>query len=176
MINKFLLYPPIMLSLFFYVICNMSIIDSCTKSVFIVCTFYYVFNNFLWTLFKKIPFLNDIIPPNINGKWNGFIFSSYTKREKKVNFTIKQTFSSCKISIDTNEITSDSLCANWIKEGDTFYLIYNYRTSLKNLGNSSTNPSQYGTAKIALNGDKIEGDYWTSRNTVGTINLTKTTN
>ena len=153
----------------------MSIIDSCYKAISITSIIYYLFNNFIWTLCKKIPFLNDIIPPNISGKWNGFIFSSYTKREKKVKFTIKQTFSSCKISIDTNEITSDSLCANWIKEGDTFYLIYNYRTSLKNLGNY-TNPSQYGTAKIALNGNKIEGNYWTSRNTVGTINLTKTTN
>ena len=74
------------------------------------------------------------------------------------------------MQITTNEITSNTIVANLVEENEEYILYYTYITNPK----SKENPIQHGTCRLMLsNKDCLTGSYWTSRQTIGDIELKK---
>lgn len=128
-----------------------------------------LYNGFLWRYnpLEKIP--------KLMGKYNGILEYNFSGEiEKKGTFVIiKQTLLSIKVQITTNEITSNTIVGNLLKENDEYVLYYTYITNPKSKY-SNENPIQYGTCRLSTNiKDKLIGTYWTSRKTIGDIELEK---
>lgn len=124
---------------------------------------------FLWISFDKFlwKFISlKQIPPNINGTWNGVLKSSYKDIQKEATIHVEQSFSNVVINIETNEINSESISASWVKEGSTFYLIYNYITKPQNIY-TKENSTQYGSGRLLFKNGHLILSYWTSAQTIG---------
>ena len=128
-----------------------------------------LYNTFLWRYnpLEKMP--------RLIGEYNGYIeynFSGETEK-KEVNVVIKQTALSVKVKIVTNEITSDTITSNLIEENGEYVLYYVYITNPKSKY-SKNNPVQYGTCRLLKRNDtELYGTYWTSRKTIGDVELKK---
>ena len=113
--------------------------------------------------------------PRLMGTYNGIIEYNFNniKDKKDVSVIIKQTLLSIKVQIITNEIMSNSITGNIVEENDEYVLYYSYRTNPKSKY-SKDNPVQYGTCRIPINDrEHLNGTYWTSRQTIGDIELFK---
>jgi len=109
--------------------------------------------------------------PLIFGSYTGEI--NYTHqhnegRNKIVDVKIEQSYLSTKVYLSTDEISSSSLTSDIVNENGEMVLYYTYITNPKNKY-SKDNPINRGTARLVINGNTIEGVYWTSRNTTGDI-------
>ena len=113
--------------------------------------------------------------PKLMGKYNGKIeynFSGIVEK-KDISVAIKQSLFSIKVQITTNEITSNTIVGNLVEENDEYILYYTYITNPKSKY-SKENPIQYGTCRLLTNTkNKLIGTYWTSRKTIGDIELKK---
>lgn len=123
--------------------------------------------SFLWRLnpFESIP--------KIMGDFEGIIEYNYNgeSKTKKTEVKIIQSLISTKVMIWTNEIMSQTIASELIKEGEQYCLYYTYITNPKSKY-SKENPIQYGTCKLIIqNKNKLEGTYWTNRQTIGDIEL-----
>ncbi len=128
-----------------------------------------IYNCFLW---KYNPFEKT---PKIMGNYKGKINYSYNdnKSMKNVSLKINQTLLSVKVSMNTNEIKSNTVVSDLVKENDEYVLYYTYITNPKSKY-SDANPIQYGSCRIGItNKDKLEGIYWTNRKTIGDISIRK---
>ncbi len=113
--------------------------------------------------------------PKIMGLYKGTIeYNCNGEFEKKeTNVIIKQTLLSTKVQIVTNEITSNTITGTLMEENEQYVLYYTYITNPKSKY-SKENPIQYGTCRLLINStDKLTGTYWTSRKTIGDMELTK---
>lgn len=113
--------------------------------------------------------------PKLMGKYNGVIEYNFsgTLEQKDTSVTIKQTLLSIKVRITTNEITSNTIFGNLVEENDEYILYYTYITNPKSKY-SKENPIQYGTCRLSTSvKDNLIGTYWTSRKTIGDIELKK---
>ena len=86
-------------------------------------------------------------------------------------FRYKSPIIPSKIQIKTNEITSNTIVGNLVEEMNEYILYYTYITNPKSKY-SKLNPIQYGTCRLATsNPNNLIGVYWTSRQTIGDIEL-----
>lgn len=138
---------------------------------------YYIFNNCLWhtKLFKLIGLVKF---PDLRGRWEGYVVSSYNKN-KKLDFIleIQQTFSNIHINAFTSNSRSYSTIANFVKMNDeTVQLHYEYRNEPDYLSDEDLK-IHYGTAHLRWPNNvrgEIIGDYYNSsrdRPRYGTIHL-----
>ena len=107
------------------------------------------------------------------GIYQGIIEYSFNgvAEEKETFVKIKQTLLSIKIQITTNEITSNTIVGNLVEENDEYVLYYTYITNPRSKY-SKENPIQYGTCRLLTNNkNHLPGTYWTSRQTIGDIEL-----
>ena len=137
-----------------------------------------LYGSLLW---KFNPFEKT---PRIMGEYSGIIEYKYLGQSghKKTEVSITQTLFAVKVKIKTNEISSNTITGNFIKENDEYVLYYNYITNPQSQF-SAQNPIQRGTCRLVPEDEvksfriawttKLRGIYWTSRQTVGDINLTK---
>lgn len=129
----------------------------------------WLYNKFLW---KINPFNKT---PKYYGKYSGsIIFSKDGKNKNKhIDVTIEQTYLKINIKSITNEITSNSITSSIVDENNENVLYYIYITNPQSRV-SMNNPIQYGTCRITQSEKgKLEGVYWTSRQTKGDIKLKK---
>lgn len=122
--------------------------------------------------------------PRIMGKYQGNIKYCYNNIPgvKETEVEIRQTLFGVKVKIKTNEITSDTITGNFVKENDEYVLYYNYITNPKSKY-SEKNPIQRGTARLVSTKStkkhanewavELSGIYWTSRKTIGDMYLVK---
>lgn len=125
------------------------------------------YNVFLWRYnpCEKIPKLMGKYDGIINYNFNGI------DKKKKTTAVIKQTLLTIKVQITTNEITSNTIVGNLLEEKGEYVLYYTYMTNPKSKY-SEENPIQYGTCRLTLTDkDKLTGNYWTSRKTIGSMEL-----
>lgn len=113
--------------------------------------------------------------PRLMGKYSGHIEFNFTGtlESKAVNVIIKQTALTVSVKITTDEITSNTITSNLVEENGEYVLYYTYITNPRSR-HSEENPIQHGTCRLTEDGDsKMLGTYWTSRKTIGDIELEK---
>jgi len=143
-------------------------------------------NIFLWTIFIKwawkfkifYPWLVQV--PNLSGQWKGFLKSNRNGGKSDpipTEVTIEQSFLHIQIRIKTEESKSNSIGASFDidEERGIRQLFYSYmNTSKPSVRHRSE--IHYGTTLLHFEGfnvDTLEGEYWTSRETIGELELKK---
>lgn len=127
----------------------------------------YFYNKSWW---KKFNFYSM---PVLASHYEGKLMYTWKDQigERDVVMDIKQTFLNVKVAFGTAESTSDSINAAITYINDEPYLQYLYlNTPNPNLRKVSA--IHYGHASFKLkNTDRLIGDYFTDRNTVGRIEV-----
>jgi len=128
-------------------------------------------------LWKQIPFLNDVLFPDLNGEWDMTIHWRWNGKEgvAKATAHIKQSFLKISMEVDSEDSQSTSMMAKPKKDSESgrAILYYIYRSTPKlTVGNNSI-PYE-GTAILKLdhkNFKILEGNYYTDRSTKGHYKL-----
>ena len=148
----------------------------CSKMVLIMYLLSSLFISFAW---KWKIFRGWLIPiPNISGKWEGTLVSTYTTppMEIQTSVCIKQTFFHTIVKIQTGESSSISKCASFDidTDRDIKQLYYSYVNKPK-AEVRHRSEIHYGTTLLEISDDNqtLTGEYWTSRKTTGSLHLHK---
>ncbi len=140
----------------------------------------------LWTMFIKwfwkwkifYPWLVQI--PNLSGKWEGTLKSNWNDCKLEpipIEMTITQSFLHIQIKIKTGESRSHSIGSSFDIDEERGHqqLFYSYVNTPK-AGVRGRSAIHYGTSLLNFEGfnvDTLEGEYWTSRETTGELELKK---
>jgi hypothetical protein len=116
--------------------------------------------------------------PNLSGIWKGKIKSNWNDGKTKsipTEITIKQDFFNISIKIKTEESVSHSISSsfNIDKDSNVQQLFYSYLNTPK-AGIRESSAIHYGSTLLNFDGFKVNemtGEYWTSRETTGEIEL-----
>lgn len=128
----------------------------------------FFFDKRLWkiSLIRKIGLVKV---PNLNGKWNGYILSSYDHHEKQIKATIEifQTWTTIKIKLSTDNSVSYSQTASMlINPPDAAMLSYDYSNEPMSKAINTMNAHR-GMARhnYAMTKEKetLDGEYFTGR-------------
>ena len=118
--------------------------------------------------------------PDVGGTWRGMLTSSWidpaTERvrpPKVVYLAIRQSLTTVWVRLLTNESASDQMVGAVKKDpsSEDWLLSYTYRNTPK-LPLRKTSPEHRGGTFVTIFGEppaRIEGEYWTSRDTKGTL-------
>ncbi len=143
-------------------------------------------NIVIWLLFIKWGwkwkvFYPWLVPfPDLSGDWSGTIKSNWKEKELEpipTEVSITQTFFNIQVRIKTGESRSYSIGASFDidKERGFQQLFYSYLNTPKP-GVRERSEIHYGSTLLNFEGfnvTKMDGEYWTSRETTGEIELTK---
>lgn len=143
-------------------------------------------NIVIWLLFIKWGwkwkvFYPWLVPfPDLSGNWSGTIKSNWKEKELEpipTEVSITQTFFNIQVRIKTGESRSYSIGASFDidKERGFQQLFYSYLNTPKP-GVRERSEIHYGSTLLNFEGfnvTKMDGEYWTSRETTGEIELTK---
>jgi hypothetical protein len=144
-----------------------------------ICT---LFVTYLWKLRIFKGWLVQI--PDISGVWQGVINSNWVNPATgsatgsiPASIKVSQNFFYINIKITTDQMESISSAGTFDidKERGISRLWYSY-TSTPNVAVRPINPIHFGTTLLTIdpdNPDVMSGEYWTSRQTIGTISLTR---
>jgi hypothetical protein len=143
----------------------------------------------IWLIFIKWAwkwkiFYPWLVPfPNLSGEWVGTIKSNW--KEKKLEpipteVSIHQTFFNTQIKVKTGESRSHSIGANFDidKDRGCQQIFYSYMNTPKSSVRDRSE-IHYGSTRLDFEGyniQKMEGEYWTSRQTTGEIFLKRKEN
>lgn len=158
-------------------------ISQVSLPVTVVVIFHFAFVNWLWKLpiFKKWL----VKAPNLHGTWEGETVSNWINPEtgQKVNpipttIFIRQKFDSINVEMRTGQSESESCVAEISidEKNENCSLWYSYRNEAKK-ENRDGNPIHFGTTRFSIYSHpelELEGEYWTSRETTGTIKIKRT--
>lgn len=139
-----------------------------------------IFTKWIW---KYKIFQNWLVPfPNLNGSWKGHIYSNWINPETKekpspipVILNIKQSFFNINCKMITEEMESNSYAEGFILDSDKQIknLAYSYTSNPKTSLRYRSTPHD-GTIVFKIIEKpvfKLEGRYWTERETTGEIKL-----
>ena len=139
-----------------------------------------IFMKWLW---RWKPLQGWLVPfPDINGTWQGNIQTNWKDTEGKTPgpiptvLTIKQTFGRLSCVMRTGEMESYSYLEGFCidKDAQIRRLCYSYTSKPKTALRNRSTPHD-GTMLFNIIGDpvsKLEGEYWTQRQTTGSVELT----
>lgn len=139
------------------------------------------FDRYLWKLgiFKM---LGIITTEDLNGKWTGYILSSYDKFSSEISaeLTIKQTATAIKIKGKFNESKSISVHEDFgFSEVDQSTALFYFYRNEPNNDAVNTMAIHEGSTKLVYNkeSDNLEGYYYSGRdrNNHGIINVKRQT-
>jgi len=145
---------------------------------------YFVFTVWLWR-WKRLQ--GWLIPfPDLNGTWQGHIQTNWKDAEGKTPgpiptiLTIKQSFGQMSCVMRTEEMESHSYLEGFCidKDAQVRRLCYSYTSRPKAYLRERSTPHD-GTMLFNIIGtpvNKLEGEYWTQRQTAGTVTLSFRTN
>jgi len=123
-----------------------------------------------------------VLIPDLSGEWTGKLKTTYTgtktgkkKRDIKIDAIIKQELFSVSVTMKTKEMKSYSYVAGFDIDNkqNRNKICYSY-TSKPRPEYREGSPIHDGTALLDIIGNpptKLEGEYWTTRRTTGTIEL-----
>ena len=136
------------------------------------------FERWGWRWHRLHPHL--IGTPDVHGTWRGMMESSWmdphtenVRPPKVVYLAIRQTLTTVWVRLLTNESASDQVVGSVKKDpvSEDWLLSYTYRNTPK-LPLRKTSPEHRGGTFLTIFGEPpahIEGEYWTSRDTKGTL-------
>lgn len=134
------------------------------------------------TLWKKIPSLNRLLFPDLNGEWDVNIDWNWDGKTGKATAKahIKQDFLKISMEMESDKSSSETLLAKPKKDSESGrpILYYIYRNIPKNI-NGKVNLPYEGAAILKLdhtNLDCLKGNYFTSRSSSGHYQLTRKIN
>jgi hypothetical protein len=124
--------------------------------------------------------------PDLNGTWQGYIQTNWKDAEGKTPgpiptiLTIKQSFGRMSCVMRTGEMESHSYLEGFCidKDAQVRQLCYSYTSKPKASLRERSTPHD-GSILFNIIGTpvhKLEGEYWTQRQTTGTVTLTLRTN
>jgi hypothetical protein len=143
-------------------------------------------NIILWMIFiawawKWKRFYPWLVPfPNLSGDWKGTIKSNWKEKELEpipIEVSITQNFFNVQVRIKTKESRSYSIGASFDIDNERGFqqLFYTYLNTPK-AGVRERSEIHYGSTILNFDGFKVtkmDGEYWTDRETTGEITLTK---
>ena len=143
-------------------------------------------NIILWMIFiawgwKLKIFYPWLVPfPNLSGDWEGTIKSNWKEKELEpipIEVSITQNFFNVQVRIKTKESRSYSIGASFDIDIERGFqqLFYTYLNTPK-AGVRERSEIHYGSTILNFDGfkvTKLDGEYWTDRETTGEIKLTK---
>lgn len=143
-------------------------------------------NIILWLIFitwgwKLKVFYPWLVPfPNLSGDWEGTIKSNWKEKELEpipIEVSITQNFFNVQVRIKTKESRSYSIGASFDIDNERGFqqLFYTYLNTPK-AGVRERSEIHYGSTILNFDGFKVtkmDGEYWTDRETTGEIILTK---
>ena len=141
---------------------------------------YFVFTAWLW---RWKHFQGWLIPfPDLNGTWQGHIQTNWKDAESNTSgpipaiLTIKQSFWRMSCVMRTSEMESHSYYEGFCidKDAQVRRLCYSYTSRPRTTLRDRSTPHD-GTMLFNIIGKpvhKLEGEYWTQRQTTGTVTLT----
>jgi hypothetical protein len=143
-------------------------------------------NIILWMIFiawgwKLKIFYPWLVPfPNLSGDWEGTIKSNWKEKELEpipIEVSITQNFFNVQVRIRTKESRSYSIGASFDIDNERGFqqLFYTYLNTPK-AGVRERSEIHYGSTILNFDGFKVtkmDGEYWTDRETTGEITLTK---
>jgi hypothetical protein len=143
-------------------------------------------NIILWMIFiawawKFKIFYPWLVPfPNLSGEWEGTIKSNWKEKELEpipIEVSITQNLFNVQVRIKTKESRSYSIGASFDIDNERGFqqLFYTYLNTPK-AGVKERSEMHYGSTILNFDGFKVtkmDGDYWTNRETTGEITLTK---
>jgi SMODS-associating 2TM, beta-strand rich effector domain len=146
-------------------------------------------NIIIWILFIKWGwkwkiFYPWLVPfPDLSGDWIGTIKSNWKDKQLEpipTGVSINQTFFNIQVRIKTIESRSYSIGASFDIDKDRGFqqLFYSYLNTPKP-GVRERSEIHYGSTLLNFEGfkvSKMEGEYWTSRETTGEIELARKRN
>ena len=135
---------------------------------------YWVFDHFLWRL-GILRKLRIVRAPNLNGKWEGTVRSSYNEYDRgfPVAVVVLQRWSKISIRLETEHSRSHSITAS-LRTVDvkSVELTYQYLNEPKS--NAPARMEMHrGTVFLQMTSSGLEGDYYTGRGRreIGSIKL-----
>lgn len=136
------------------------ILDTPTALMIILGAFW-LFNNYLW----KISVIKKILgTPNINGRYEGKLFSSFDEtKEYPVAIEIEQTLTNIDIFLYTPTSCSYSLVASLCKNNKgNKELVYIYQNKTAELNNNQDMRDHLGTTSLEIfdDGKIMKGSYF----------------
>lgn len=143
-------------------------------------------NIIIWMLFiawawKWKIFYPWLVPfPNLSGDWVGTIKSNWKEKELEpipIEVSITQNFFNIQVRIKTKESRSYSIGASFDIDNERGFqqLFYTYLNTPK-AGVRERSEIHYGSTILNFDGFKVtkmDGEYWTDRETTGEITLNK---
>ncbi|BDB55410.1 hypothetical protein GENT5_17150 [Flavobacterium ammoniigenes] len=143
-------------------------------------------NIILWMIFiawgwKLKIFYPWLVPfPNLSGDWEGTIKSNWKEKKLEpipIEVSITQNFFNVQVRIKTKESRSYSIGASFDIDNERGFqqLFYTYLNTPK-AGVRERSEIHYGSTILNFDGFKVtkmDGEYWTDRETTGEITLTK---
>jgi hypothetical protein len=174
-------------AIIFFITQNLDCIDfqkatiaiSTTISINIVIWMIFIAWAWKWKIFHPwlVPF------PNLSGEWSGFITSKWTGQELSpipTDVSITQTFFNIQLIIKTSESRSYSIGASFDIDKERGYqqIFYSYLNTPKS-GVRDRSEIHYGSTLLTFEGNKVtkmEGEYWTDRETTGEMTLNRKDN
>lgn len=154
-----------------------SLIKPLSPVVGIIVFLIFAYDKWIW----KFPLINPHIIkiPNLNGTWKGVLESSYIdpNTNEKIApiiafIVITQTQSSINVRQITKESSSDLLSGEVYCDKSGMYNIVGVYSNEPKLLIQERSPIHYGGLRLKVQrGDclSLEGEYWTTRNTNGTM-------
>jgi hypothetical protein len=143
-------------------------------------------NIVIWMIFigwawKLKIFYTWLVPfPNLSGDWEETIKSNWKEKQLEpilVEVVITQNFFNIQVKIKTKESRSYSIGASFDIDNERGFqqLFYTYLNTPK-AGVRERSEIHYGSTILNFDGFKVikmDGEYWTDRETTGEITLTK---
>ncbi|MCU7368976.1 hypothetical protein N5E15_20570 [Pantoea stewartii] len=131
-------------------------------------------------IWQRFPKLNDLLFPDLNGTWDMIIHWEWEHKKgtSHASATIRQSFLSIGMDVEADDSDSQTLMAKPIKDTETGRpaLYYVFLTTPKHKADFVAQAPYKGTAILKLNLDGqqvLNGNYFTSRKTVGYYELTR---
>ena len=137
------------------------------------------FDLWLW----RLPFLQGwmVKRPNLSGTWRAEVRSEWVDPDtgqRKVPIAgfmvIRQTFSTLSLCQITAESRSELLGAEIVRGGDGTYQVFGVYRNEPRLSVRHRSEIHYGALELRVAGsppERIEGHYWTDRDTAGELSL-----
>jgi len=162
-----------------------TVLSKASIAITIALIFHYIFSKWVWKFKILRPLIVKV--PNLHGTWTGNLVSHWIDPQTgnqippiNIRVYIRQTFNNVSVEVHTDKMVSISYVADFVTNPDSGVqeLCYIY-TSKSKLESRDVNPWHDGTTRLAIYdgpNPRLEGEYWTSRKTVGSLDLTRESN